>query len=468
MRRQAARPSLLLADRVAIVRRQFGYAIPYYTRGGGDTEYLISNPNGHVVTATLFVFGRACRVVKKLRFRLKPHCTRTLRLRPIAPEHAAHSILLGEDQLIVHLLYLSAKELAVVGGELAGLDNVLSWRVAERARTYGFGYRALPLGHQPLDGAVFVSNPNGSLLTGILVYFDQQCRPLKRHEVAIRPGCTAEYPFPPGRFGYGLVQVSRQPVINVLHYPKRGHVVAAAELVGEANRVQGPAEPPPRRRKILFDDTHGCRPGLVGDWTDYEAALTGAGCTVAHHTAPTVTLAALQRHDVFVIAAARSSYSSVEKTAVSDFVNAGGGLLIVQDFGNAPWSVPTREMLNLFGTSDDNNFMEDPTHHFLPGQIDDVVFDGMRNFLPHPILTGVNSFHVDAAASLSSGGGWTTVAETDDDSSPARRPATIARGFGVGRIVAFGDSNTWANHLIANLDNRKFGVRCAEWLLFRF
>lgn len=257
-------------------------------------------------------------------------------------------------------------------------------------------------------------------------------------------------------------------MINVLHYAGRAREIAAAEVVGEANRLQGPAKPPARRKKILFDDTHGCRPGAVGDWTDYEAALTGAGYTVAHHTAPTVTLSALQQHDAFVIAAARSSYSAAEKTAVSDFVNAGGGLMIVQDFGNAPWSVPTREMLNLFGVSDDNNTIADPTNHFPPGQTNAVVFDDTRNFFPHPILTGVKSFLVGAASSLSAGAGWATIVETDDDSIPARRPEVIVRGFGAGRIFAFGDSNAWANELIGNLDNRKFGVRCAGWLLFRF
>jgi hypothetical protein len=150
-----------------------------------------------------------------------------------------------------------------------------------------------------------------------------------------------------------------------------------------------------------------------------------------------------------------------------DFVNAGGGLMVVQDFGNAPWSVPTREILSLFGTSDDNNFAQDPTNCFTPGQFDDVVFDQARNFHPHPIVTGVTSFHVDAAASLSPDPGWTTVAETDDDSSPARRPMLVARSLGSGRVVAFGDSNTWADHLIGNLDNGKLGVRCVEWLLFR-
>jgi hypothetical protein len=464
---RAAPGALALAGRLAASRRQLGYAIPYYTRDGGDTEYLFSNAGSSPVTATLSVFGPRCTVAESIRFVLKPQCTRTVRLRAIAPEHAGHSILLADGELIVHLLYLGAKTLPVVGGELAGRDNILTVHPEERSRTYGFGYRALPLGPDPLDGALFVSNPGGALLTGLLVYYDQRCQPVKRHRVAVKPGCTNEFPFPRGSFGYGRIELSGPPVLNVLHYAPRRREVAAAELVGEANRVDGPADPPEPGTKVLFDDTHGCRPGPVGDWTDYETALTSAGYTVTHHTAPTVTLGALQAHDVFVVSVPRTSYSPAEGAAMVDFVNAGGGLLIVQDFGGAPWSAPTRAVLNLFGTSDDNNFMQDPTHCLTPGQSDDVVFDAARNFLPHPILTGVTSFHVDAAASMAGGSGWTPIVETDGDSTPARRPAVIVRGLGAGRVLAFGDSNTWANHLIGNLDNRRFGVRCVEWLLFQ-
>lgn len=183
-----------MADRVAVSRRQLGYAIPYYTRGGGDTEYLISNPNGHTLTAALFVFGKQCKVAKGIRFRLGPHCTKTFRLRPIVPEHAGHSVLIADDEMIVHLVYLSGKNIAVVSGELAGRANLLGWHSAERARTYGFGYRALPLGPGPLNGAAFVSNPNGFPLAGLLVYFDQRCRPVKQQRVAIKPGCRVPLP----------------------------------------------------------------------------------------------------------------------------------------------------------------------------------------------------------------------------------------------------------------------------------
>jgi len=455
-----------LADRLGVARSLRAYALPYHTVSGTDTEYLISNSNAKAVKVTFVVFGKKCKIAKKQQFTLNPNCTKSLRLRAIVPEHAGHTILTSTADLVAHILYLRQKDVAVVGGELAGQDNLFAWLRQEKSRTYGFGYRALALGHDRLDGAVFVSNPNSTALIGKLVFYDQQCRATRPRRVAVKPGCTARYPFPNGRYGYGRIQVSSQAVINVLHFAASSKGIAAAELVGEANKLQSPPIDPKPRSKILFDDTHGCRPGVTGDWTDYEAALVSTGYTVAHHTAPSVILTALKRHDVFVIAIARSSYSALEKKAISDFVNQGGGLLVVQDFGNAPWSVPTREILNLFGANDDNNFIHDPTNN-VGGQIDDVIFDYQRNFLAHPITNGWKYFHVDAAASLSGGAGWNTIVETDDDSVPARRPVVIARAFGAGRIVAFGDTNTWANHLINHLENKHFGIRCAEWLLFK-
>jgi len=454
------------AGKLTVIRPFLAYAIPYYTVGGADTEYLISNPNNKAAKVTFAVFGKNCKIVKKQQFSLKPNCTKTIRLRAIAPDRAGHAVLVSTLSLIGHILYLRQDDIAVVGGELAGRDNLFTWPSREKSRTYGFGYRAIALGHDSLGGSVFVSNPHAMVITGSLVFYDQMCSPTRPRRISVKPGCTAEYKFPKGSYGYGRIQVSEQAVINVLHFTASSKGIAAAELLGESDKLTVPATDPKPGRKILFDDTHACRPGVTGDWTDYEKALINAGYSVAHHTISTVTLAALKKHDVFVIATARSSYTNTEKKAISDFVNQGGGLLIVQDFGNAPWSIPTREVLNYFGANDDNNFMHDPTNN-VGGQTDDVIFDYQRNFLGHPITNDWKSFHVDAAASLSGGEGWNTIVETDDDSDPARRPAVIVRTFGEGRIVAFGDSNTWANHLIGNLENERFGIRCAEWLLFR-
>jgi hypothetical protein len=464
---QASARALKLADGLVAAPIVRVYAVPYYTRNGGDTEYLISNPNPIAVDVEVVVFGKDCKIRKRVKLAIQPSCTASVRLRAIVSDHASFcGVICKQGELVIHLLYLRDGDWSMLGGELAGRDNLYDWK-NEASRTYGFGYRTQPVGSDPAAGALFVSNPHGATLTGQLVYYGRSCKPVGKHRVAVKPGCTQEYPFPKNDYGYGLITISRQPVLNVLHFTASAKGLAAAELVGEANRVNVPSQPPKQRSKVLFDFTHGCRAGLVGDWVEFEAALVAAGYPVAHHTAATVTLAALQQHHVFVAAMVRMSYTAAEKQAIVDFVNGGGGVLVVQDFGNAPWSVPTRELLNLFGANDDNNIVDDPTNAFTPGQGSSAIFDAQRNFLAHPIVTGWQSFHVSAAASLSGDSAWSTVVETDDDSVPSRRPVVIARAFGSGRVVAFGDSNTWADHAIADLENRRFGVRTIEWLLFR-
>ena len=454
-----------LAERIGVFRTQLAKALPYFTRNGGDTEYLVSNPNGSPVGAQLYIFGKGCKIVKEIKFKLKPHCTRSIRIKNSSPNHAGHTILVSDKQVIAHLLYQTKPKFFVQGGELAGKDNLFQWGRNEKTRTYGFGYRSAALSDDQMHGSVFISNPNPSLLGGEIVYLNDQCGVAFRKGFRIQPGCTTEYPFPSGTYGYGRITVSNQAVINVLHFSRGIGGLSAAELVGESNLLDAPADLPQPRKKVLFDATHLCRPGIVGDWEEYKQALTGAGLTVTFHTTGAITLAVLKKHDVFMVAMARNSYTQSEKDAIVNYVNGGGSILIAQDFGGAPWSVPTREILNLFGASDENNTALDPSNHDNNNSTH-IVFDAQRNFLAHPAVAGINDFVVSATSTLSSDSDWTTVVESDDDSDPARRPVLIARPFGQGRVLAIGDSNTWADHAINSRQNKKLGIDCAKWLLF--
>jgi hypothetical protein len=455
----------LLAGRQRIPRTNTVYALPYYTHNGSDTEYLISNPNTNAQKAKLIFYGKKCQAKKTLSFTLKPNCTYNIKIRTIVPEHAGHAILIVVNPVVVHILYIRSGDFAVVGGELAGTDNLFKWLPTEKSRTYGFGYRSLALGHDTLEGAVYISNPYPTTLTGKLIFYDQKCKVARRHRVSIKPGCTYKYPFPKVRYGYGRIQLSRQAVINVLNFTASSKGIAAAELVGETNRIDGPAETPSPRTKILFDDTHNY-PEHLSFYSSYEAALSSAGCTVAHHTSGSLTLSVLQQHHVLVVIGPYSEYSASEKIAITSFVNGGGGLMIVGEWSfYQPLTVALTALLNIFGANYDDNQVVDPTNY--EDQTYYVLYDNQRNFLPHSIVDGLTQIKLFAGSSLSGGDGWTTIIETDDDSVPARRPIVICRPFGAGRIVAFCDSSFLTNVFIQSYDNEAFGLRCAEWLLFR-
>lgn len=456
------------AGEIPVKKGHRAYALPYYTRADGETEILLSNPDATGVSGTAFVFGKDCQVVGRKRIRLGPNCTRGIRLRAIERDNAGHVVVVVTGPILAHVLY-ARDDLAIVGDSMTGVPELAGWLPEERSRTFAFGYRARPLRGGFAGGSVFVSNPNADALAVDLVYFHEKCEVADRVDDKIKPGCTAEYPFPKNRFGYGRVQVSAPAVINVLHFADERGAIAAAELLAEGDRIEGGTESRERKGRVLLDYTHGCRP-IRGDYTQYEAALTGAGYTVSHLTG-TLDLATLEKHDVFIVATPWVGYSAAEKSAISAFVTNGGGLLVCQDFGSQPplptpgWIHPTREVLAVFGATDDGGMAQDAQHTW-DGTPSHLLFETGRNFGSHPIVQPLRQWTVNAANTLSGGAGWATVTETDADATPPLRPALIARPFGAGRVAAIGDSNTFDDTMIVQPQNRDLGVRCVSWLLF--
>jgi uncharacterized protein DUF4350 len=447
---------------------QRGYALPYYTRLGSDTEYLISNPGVMTITGSLVVYGPECVLVgEPVRIKVGPHCTQSVRIRAIVAEHAGHAFL-ATNQLPVIAIHYMRKDLAVVGSALAGSDALARWPPKTRSLAYGFGYRTLPLGPDTLDGSLFVSNPNTISLNGILQLFDERCEEALAEKFSIRPGCTQEFRFPPKHYGYGQVTISAPAVLNLLHFAKSAGGLTAAELIGAANQVQ---TPPPPGSGLLIDYTHDCRSPATGDLIKWEAALVATGAKIDRLLSAPITAATLQPYRALVIVGPRIGYGSSEVQAISDFVQAGGGLLIVGDYGvdpsiiTMPWTWPTRSVMGGFGVIDDNNMAEDAQHN--DGGPGNVIFEASRCFKPHPIVTGLSAISVSAVCTYSLATGWTTVIATDSDAVPANQPVLIERSFGAGRVLIFGDCNSATDTEIAKYDNQTFALRCADRVLFK-
>jgi hypothetical protein len=447
---------------------QRGYALPYYTRLGGDTEYLISNPGAVTVTGSLVVYGPECLPVgEPVRIKVGPHCTQSVRVRAIVAEQAGHAFLATNQQPVIAIHYVR-KDLALVGSALAGSDALVAWPPKTRSLAYGFGYRTLPLGPDTLDGSLFISNPNTTPLSGVLRVFDERCKSALAEKFSIRPGCTQEFRFPPKHYGYGQVSITAPAVLNLLHFAKSAGGLTAAELIGAANRV---LETPPAGTGLLIDYTHDCRSAATADLIIWEAALVAAGNKVDRLLSAPITAAALQPYRAFVVVMPRVAYTSPEVQAISDFVDAGGGLLVVGDFGvdpavvTMPWSWPTRSVMGAFGVTDRNNVAEDALHN--DGGPGRIVFASQRCFKPHPITNGLSNVLVDATCTFAASAGWTTIVETDSDAVPPNEPVLIENAFGAGRVVIFGDSNSANDTNIGKYDNQAFALRCADRVLFK-
>ena len=456
------------AEDIPVKKGHSAYALPYYTRADGDTELLLSNPGPAGVSGTAYVIGRKCTIVAKKRIKLGPDCTQSIRLRAIEPDNAGHVVVVASAPILAHVVYVRRGDLAIVGDSMTGVKETIGWLPGESSRTYAFGYRSLPLRDAFGGGSVFVSNPNASTMLVKVLFFHEKCELAEKDGSKIRAGCTAEFPFPRGHFGYGRIQVSAPAVMNVLHFADEEGSIAAAELLAEGDRIDTGIPERERKGRVLIDHTHQCRPSS-GDWSQYEATLSGAGYTVTQLSG-TLDLATLEQHDVFVVSMARDVYTPAELSAMQTFVNNGGGLLVCQDFGNQPpiplppWVIPTRGVLNAFGATDDNNAAQDVLHN-LAGQPTHLVLETGRNFGSHPIVQPLKRWTTGTPCTLS-GAGWDTVTETDADAAPPNRPLLIARAHGSGRVVAIGDSNTFADHLAGEPQNQELGVRCVSWLLF--
>jgi len=455
----------VIDTKLKVSRHQLIYGLPYCTLNGGDTEYLISNPGTSLLTATLYVIDKKCRAMKPIKYTLKPNCTQSVLLRKRQPEHAGFSGLVVSKAVVVQILYYR-KGLQVAGGELTDKDNLLLWLRDEKYRTYGFGYRRAALSTEDISGSVYVSNPNGTTMSGRIVFYDQKCRVAAKRAIRIPARCTAEYPFPKGRYGYGRAEVSLPAVINVLYSDGRSGHLTAAELVGSGDLLDVPADPPTPGKRILVDYSHDNRMGGFQPFSKFVPSLRAGGLTVTEYQSGSITSALLRKHDAMVLSCPRVMYTDAEMKAITAYVNEGHGLMITTEYGDGIGRENANKILNLFGGQTDFNIIKDPTDNW-QGTTYWPIFDYQRNFHSHPIVHGYKIVSAYGATSLAGGSGWQTVIETDSDSEPPNRPVLLARAFGRGRVLAYGDTNTFAGVTADRHENKKLALRCGEWILFR-
>ncbi|MGH3843705.1 MAG: DUF4350 domain-containing protein [Pseudonocardiaceae bacterium] len=366
--------------------------------------------------------------------------------------------------VVVGIVYLRPRDATVVGNALAGRSALVGMPTRPAAKTYGFAYRTLPLGPDTLEASLFVSSPNPASLGGQLMFYGERCELVDRQQIGVRPGCTREYRLPAGHYGFGRIRVLAPAVLNLLHFSANAGGITGAELLNEDTEVP---EPPPPGGGILIDDTHGCHETyLFGHSTLWESALVSNGITVDHLSASPLTASALQPYRALAVILPLVSYDPAEVQVISDFVNAGGGLLIAQDWGldpasgANPWSLPTRSVMSAFGLTDDGNFATDTTHNEA-GNSYWIRFEAGRNFSPHPVVAGLTAISMHHTCTLSGGGVWVAAVTTDTDTQPPSRPVVMERDVGAGRVLVLGDSNVLEDLTIGEHENQAFAVRCA-------
>jgi hypothetical protein len=105
--------------------------------------------------------------------------------------------------------------------------------------------------------------------------------------------------------------------------------------------------------KILFDETHGYASDYAGNYiiedtlSDLAALLSEAGATVDSLTSPaTFDYATISQYDVLALVLPQSSYSTQERADINTFVQNGGRLVVVGDWGGWTPADTARPILN--------------------------------------------------------------------------------------------------------------------------
>lgn len=199
---------------------------------------------------------------------------------------------------------------------------------------------------------------------------------------------------------------------------------------------------------ILFDLSHEER--LFSDpfdettpqgWKPAMDRLAAAGYTWSViPEGGSITPEALFGSSFLIVAEPLTSFSSAEVAAVLDYVQAGGGLLVANDF-NAP--------INDLSAPTDVLFLLGPSSGF--ATVTDIVQD-------HPVTEGIDQIDWPIGTPLLVGPSAVTLA------SYLGQPVLAAQEYGAGRIVYVGDNELFSNYGINNPENTPLLLNIAGWL----
>ena len=221
----------------------------------------------------------------------------------------------------------------------------------------------------------------------------------------------------------------------------------------ETEITPGALEPitPSAGGNILWDTSHGVYLDFSpsGWYSELAAAVTAQGFTVDENNSGVLNLN-LSNYEIIVVnvtSAWNSAYSSAEVTAIQNFVNGGGGLLIMGD--NADPIVPNSNVnpvAQIFGTTVGLSTISPSTIN-------------ITNLTAHPIFASVSQFSMHRAGQIS--GNTPSSEEAWADTGEA--VVTVAEPES-GRVVVLDDANTWAEPYFTNVDNQLFSENVFAWL----
>jgi hypothetical protein len=231
-------------------------------------------------------------------------------------------------------------------------------------------------------------------------------------------------------------------------------------------------------RVVLFDESNNPYYTISGFWSLAELGryLTANGYTIKWMTTFYTSLLAQAHALVIGDNSIATAYSTAEEVAITQFVQEGGGLMILAD--NGAWNDHMDPIANIFGLDYNESVIHESDDYI--GSTTYPIFDG-ANIGTHPVTQGVKRIELDLNTGFHSIGTGTSLVKTDDDGTatwggiyPAINVSVIAATENaLGRVIAFADLNYFDNTLdfdsdgdtnFYDSDNNLLTVNAFQWL----
>ena len=199
---------------------------------------------------------------------------------------------------------------------------------------------------------------------------------------------------------------------------------------------------------VLWDVTHGIYSGYdpTNFYSSLVTLLNSAGFSI-YTTAAGLDNLNLAPYDIIVVnlgSSWTSGYTPSEVAAIDNFVNAGGGLLVMGDAFGPKLNI--NPVAQTFGCTTGVSAL-------LP---DDLY---IHNFAGHPIFAGVTEIYYRVAGELSASPPSSLVAW-----EPGGHGVVSIAEVGAGKIVILGDINLWDNTYISYSQNQLFAENVFTWM----
>jgi len=199
---------------------------------------------------------------------------------------------------------------------------------------------------------------------------------------------------------------------------------------------------------VLWDLYHGVYLDYepAGRYSNLVSLLATSGFSIDANDSGVLALD-LNNYDIIVINVASawdSAYSTEEITAITNFVNNGGGLLILGDNAGCP-NANINPLAQAYGTTLGLSNVE---------PLDTFVTD----FTSHPIFNGVSELYMRAAGEIDG------TPPSEEVSWYGSLPLVAIASEG-GNVAMLGEFSLWENIYIDTSDNQLFAINTFRWLL---